>query len=185
MSDRAQYRQSTADAERGGPDADDHQTVVLLSWPAEDDRRRQLQATGSPRLLLIAPGITPPPSWDPLEDWVRVPADPEELHARASSVRRRAAAGLEPAPRVDDNDLLWHRGAWVALPTIEAAFMRLLVDRHGALVARESLVAAGWHDGISDRRALDARLKMLRRRIEPLQLVIHTVPRRGFVLESR
>jgi DNA-binding response OmpR family regulator len=134
-------------------------------------------------LLLIPQGITPPPGWDPLEDWVRVPADPDELHARITSVRRRATAGLEPAPRVDADSMLWHRGRWVALPPIEAALMRLLADRHGALVGREALVAAAWRDGISDRRALDARIKMLRRRIRPLDLAIRTVPRRGFLLE--
>jgi hypothetical protein len=170
--------------ERGSPALDHEDAVPMLRWPADADRRRELRAAGRPRLLLVAPDADPPAGWDPLEDWIRTPAEPDDLHARVAAIRRRAAAGLRPGPSVDGDGVLWSSSDWVALAPIEAAVMRVLIARRGAVVPRADLVDAAWPAGTSDPRALDARLKRLRRLIGPLGLTIHTVRSRGYVLDT-
>ena len=157
--------------------------VVLVRWPAEEHRRAQLREDGVPRLLLVDQEAPPPRSGDELEDWVRVPADEVDLHARVENLNRRAQTRSEVRPVLDDDGVLRVDGAWVSLPPVEARLVSALLGRYGSVVGRDALAASGWPNGAPGRNALDVHVLRLRRRIAPLQLNIRTVRSRGYLLE--
>ena len=158
--------------------------VVLIRWPAEEPRREQLSQAGVPRLLLVESGAAPPTAVDEIEDWIRVPADEVDLHARVENLNRRAREREHVEPELDDDGVLRVGSAWVPLPPVEARLTAALVDRYGAVVSRESLSRAGWPDGAPGRNALDVHVLRLRRRLAPLGLAIRTVRSRGYLLET-
>jgi hypothetical protein len=158
--------------------------VVLVRWPDEHDRREELRRSGRPRLLVLDDSVPPPTTLDPLEDWIRLPADDTDVAARVKSLERRAAEEAPAAPALDEDGVLRADGRWVALPPVEARLTSALLERFGAVVSREALAKAGWPDGAPGRNALDVHVLRLRRRVEPLQLVIRTVRSRGYVLEA-
>lgn len=158
--------------------------VALVRWPAERDRRERLQAHNLPRLLLVEDGAAPPASDDCLEDWLRVPVDDTELRVRTANLELRSVHHEAAAPLLDDDSVLHYRDSWVALPPVEARLMSAMLERIGAVVARDSLARAGWPDGAPGRNALDVHVLRLRRRVAPLGLVIRTVRSRGYLLES-
>jgi DNA-binding response OmpR family regulator len=153
-------------------------TVELLHWPREGDRRARLHELNQPRLLLVDPEAAPPLTVDPIEDWVRLPANHRDVQARVESLRRRTAA----EPTLDDGVLRTATG-WVTLPELEARIVGVLLARFGKVADRQSILAAGWPDGSPSRNVLDVHLHRLRRRIEPIDLRIRTVRKRGYVLE--
>jgi len=155
-----------------------------VRWPAERERRERLQASNLPRLLLVEDGTVPPASDDCLEDWLRVPVDDTELRTRTANLERRSLLHERTEPLLDDDSVLRHRESWVALPPVEARLMAAMLDRLGAVVARDALARAGWPNGAPGRNALDVHVLRLRRRVAPLGLVIRTVRSRGYLLES-
>jgi DNA-binding response OmpR family regulator len=157
--------------------------VVLVRWPEEDARLRQLRASGAPRLLLLNGESAPPDPADGLEDWIRLPADDRDVRARVAALSSRAETG-QPAPQVDGDGLLRHRGTWVALSPVEAALAATLVDRLGAVVGRDMLARRAWHNGAPTRNALDVHILRLRRRIAPLGLEVRTVRSRGYLMQA-
>ena len=165
---------------------DDTPEVALLRWPEDAESRRRLAAARLPRLLLIAAGDAPPLDDDELEDWIRLPLDPDELAIRSSTLAERAR---HVAPRatglvLDADDVLHREGLWVALPPIEARLFALLLEHSGEAVHRSVLIDAGWPAGApADERAVDGVVKRLRRRVAPLGVQIHTVARTGFLLD--
>jgi len=158
--------------------------VVVVRWPSERERREQLQRDGRPRLLLLEDGVAPPSAIDCLEDWARAPIDDADVRARIANLEQRAHVHDHSAPMLDDDGVLHHDGSWVALPPVEARLMAALLERSGAVVSREALAKAGWPDGAPGRNALDVHVLRLRRRVDPLDLVIRTVRSRGYLLES-
>jgi DNA-binding response OmpR family regulator len=157
--------------------------VLLIRWPAESDRLDSARTSGSPRLLLVDPQVEPPLVVDPLEDWVRVPVDPEDVQARVSTLSRRAGAD-NLAPLVDGDGLLHHGMQWVALSPLEAAIARALTERYGAVVGRDTLSKRAWPSGAPTRNALDVQMVRFRRRVEPLGLEVRTVRSRGYLLQA-
>jgi len=157
--------------------------VVLVRWPAEEPRRAELREHGVPRLLLVENGAPPPRTSDDLEDWVRVPADEVDLHARVDNLNRRAVSRTEVMPELDEDGVLRAGTGWVPLPPVEARLTTALIDRYRSVVSRDSLARAGWPQGAPGRNALDVHMLRLRRRIEPLGLAIRTVRSRGYLLE--
>jgi DNA-binding response OmpR family regulator len=158
--------------------------VVLVRWPAEQDRRDELQRERRPRLLLLEDDAPPPLSEpDGLEDWIRVPAAEVDLRARVDGLRRAAEARAAPAPALDDDGVLRLGDRWVSLPPVEARLTAALLDRYGAVVSRDALARAGWPTGAPGRNALDVHMLRLRRRLSPLALAIRTVRSRGYLLE--
>lgn len=153
-------------------------TVELLHWPKERDRRAQLHELNQPRLLLVDPEADPPLTVDPIEDWVRLPANHRDVQARVEALRRRSTA----EPTLDDGVLRTASG-WVSLPELEARIMAVLLSRFGKVADRQSILAAGWPGECPTRNVLDVHLHRLRRRIEPIDLRIRTVRKRGYVLE--
>jgi DNA-binding response OmpR family regulator len=157
--------------------------VVLVRWPAEESRRVQLREGGVPRLLLVDQGVPPPQSADDLEDWVRVPADEVDLHARVENLDRRAKTRTEVKPMLDSDGVFRVNGTWVSLPPVEARLTSALLSRFGSVVSRDVLASSGWPQGAPGRNALDVHVLRLRRRIAPLGLTIRTVRSRGYLLE--
>src|SRR5437016_118342 len=157
--------------------------VVLVRWPAEEPRRALLRGEGVPRLLLVELGAPPPRTADDLEDWVRVPADEVDLHARVDNLNRRAESRVGLVPELDGDGVLRAGPGWVPLPPVEARLTTALIDRYRSVVSRDSLAKAGWPHGAPGRNALDVHMLRLRRRIAPLGLAIRTVRSRGYLLE--
>ena len=157
--------------------------VVLVRWPEDEPSRARLRESGVPRLLLVASASPPPVIGDELEDWIRVPADEVDLHARVETLDRRAAARTAALPELDESGVLRMGAGWVPLPPVEARLTGALLDRYGAVVSREALGRAGWPEGPPGRNALDVHVLRLRRRLAPLGLAIRTVRSRGYLLE--
>jgi DNA-binding response OmpR family regulator len=158
-----------------------------LNWPEEEAVRRQFAAGRQPRLLMIAPGVTPPVLTDELEDWIRFPLDPDELAVRMATLAARAR-DVEPRPSglvLDGDGVLHSDDRWVALPPIEARVLAELLGHPGHAVHRSDLAAVAWPAGLpADERAIDGVIKRLRRRVAPLGVRIHTVNKVGFLLDS-
>jgi DNA-binding response OmpR family regulator len=157
--------------------------VVLVRWPSEELTRARLREAGTPRVLLVEGGSAPPLVSDELEDWIRVPADEVDLHARVDAIVRRVRARATDAPTLDDDGVLRFGGGWVPLPPVEARLTAAMLERTGAVVSRDALGRAGWPEGAPGRNALDVHVLRLRRRLSPLGLAIRTVRSRGYLLE--
>jgi DNA-binding response OmpR family regulator len=157
--------------------------VQTVKWPGEESLLLELRSSGTPRLLFVEPGHEPPPTVDCLEDWVRVPADERELHARLTALTDRAAQH-GARPEVDSDGLLHFRGRWVDLPPVEHALASGLVERFGAVAGRDSLTRRAWPEQRPTRNALDVHMSRLRRRIAPLGLTVRTVRSRGYLLQA-
>ncbi len=159
--------------------------VELVQWPSEEQRLTQLRRDEVPRLILVPEGVAPPLSADVLEDWIRLPADDDDIGSRVRVLTDRAT-GIREArvPDLDENGLLRVSGRWVSLPPVEHRLMTVLLDRYRAVVSREALARAGWPDGIPGRNVLDVHIVRLRRRLAPLGLSIQTVRSRGYLLEE-
>ncbi|QXC59654.1 helix-turn-helix domain-containing protein [Aquihabitans sp. G128] len=139
-----------------------------------------------PTLYLLDPGVMPPMNWSALEDWVRLPAEASELYDRADRLLARAAMSGGFRTFVDDDDVLRVGARLVPLSPLEASLVRELLAHAGTLVRREALEEALWPDGSApEARALDNRIKRLRRHLDGLPLRIHTVRARGFLIEQR
>jgi hypothetical protein len=158
--------------------------VAVVRWPKETDHRDRLAREGRPRLLLLEAGVLPPLVEDPLEDWVRIPAADTDVRARLDTLALRARLRAPVHPTLDDDGVIRHNGSWASLPPVEARLTRLLVDRIGAVVSRDSLSRAGWPDGAPGRNALDVHVLRLRRRLTQVGLAIRTVRSRGYLLEA-
>lgn len=159
--------------------------VTLVRWPSEASQRARLRAAGQPVVLLLEDGAPPPdPAGDDLEDWIRVPADEQDLRARIEGLQRRALARRAFPPVLDDDGVIRLGDRWVALPPVEVRLTGALLHRFGGVVSRDGLARAGWPSGAPGRNALDVHMLRLRRRLAPLGLAIRTVRSRGYVLEA-
>ena len=157
--------------------------LPTLRWPEQEDLRRQLAETDTPRLLVVAEGHPPPEEWDELEDWIREPVEPAELDARRAGIRARASRRRR-RPRLDDDGLLWVGDAWVGVPPGQVPMVGLLVDRIGQVVRYEELAGAAESAGASGHiAAVKAHLTRLERRLSPLGLRLRSVRARGCLLE--
>ena len=157
--------------------------VVLLRWPEESARRTELETAARPRLLLVEPGDPPPDISDPLEDWIRLPAEDRDVRARVATLEARAANGM-PIPEIDEDGLLRYRDRWVSLSPVERELAGALVERFGAVVGRDLMARRAWPTGAPTRNALDVHILRLRRRIAPLGLEVRTVRSRGYLLQT-
>jgi DNA-binding response OmpR family regulator len=152
-----------------------------LRWPTEDHARIELELQIRPCLLLLEPDVAPPELWGELEDWVRLPLDPDELRARTRSLRRRARAMSRPWFDVDG--LLRVEDGWIDLPAAPAAVARLLVERFGAVVDANALAKAYLEVGGSPAAsAQKAMIVRLRQRLTELGLELHNVRDVGYLL---
>ncbi len=156
--------------------------VHLVRWPAEEDRRLELAAAGTPRILLVGGDAAPPEHWDELEDWVRLPFDSEELGARARPLRQRAWAAARPV--LEDEGIVRVGDRWVDIPSAQVPVLELLVAHFGELVYGEAIEKVYLNHGggprVSSHKAMVVRL---RRRLAVLGLALHSVRDRGYLLD--
>lgn len=153
-----------------------------MHWPAEAERLDQLRSAGTPRLVIVADG-RPPVVADALEDWLRAPADEEELATRLETLRIRADAGRREV-RIEDGVL--HVGPdIVVLPPIQSRLAEALVERMDSVVGRELLNRRAWPEGApSGRNVLDVHMAKLRRLLVGTGLDVRTVHRRGYLMHQ-
>lgn len=116
-------------------------------------------------------------------DRVRAPAAHGHLRPGAERPGWSGAARWEPAPILDEDGLLRHRGRWVAIPDAQVEVVRLLVENLGRVVSlhviRSAYVGAGGSGHPNAIRTLVARL---RHRVRTVGLHLEAVRRRGIVL---
>lgn len=105
------------------------------------------------------------------------------MRARLEGLERRHQDQGTVLPEIDEDGVLRVGGEWVSLPPVDHRLATALVERFGAVVSREALARAGWPGGAPARNALDVHVLRLRRRLEPVGLVIRTVRSRGYALE--
>ncbi|MFK8908680.1 helix-turn-helix domain-containing protein, partial [Streptomyces sp. YS-3] len=157
--------------------------VRILRWPEQSHQLDQCRAQGVPRLLLVAPTAPPPHCVDQLEDWIRTPADPQDVQARQAALQARAAPRN---PVLDHHGILHFAEQSVPLGQGEADLARVLLASYRGTVSREDLTRGMWPEGEMPRRnALDVRVLRLRRRLAPLGLVIKTVWGKGYMLDTQ
>jgi len=155
--------------------------VELLLWPEEATRRDALAAKGVPRLLILGP-MTPAPSCDVLEDWVRPPLPGADVDVRCEALRARASCAARP--RVDRSGELWFASRRTDLSPGQVPLARLLVRRYRKVVRRDDLAAAHAEaGGQPTEEALKAAVVRLGQRLGPVGLVIRTIRGRGYLLE--
>jgi hypothetical protein len=162
----------------------DDDTIELIRWPDDDDMRRRLAAEGVPRLLFLSRGTPPPRPTDLLEDWIRLPLDPDELRVRHAGLVRRAKCGAH-GPVIDDDGLLWWRDRWVSVPTAQLPVANLLVEHVRELVRHDELVAVYEQNGGSPNPvAVKAMLGRLVKRFALVGLELRSVRGRGYLLDA-
>jgi DNA-binding response OmpR family regulator len=158
--------------------------VALVHWPRDAAARDRLAEAMLPRLLLVPQDVRPPASGDPMEDWIRLPADERDVATRLRALSERAARSFEDTVVVDDG-CLRRAGVTIPLSPSEAAFTRLLVAASGGIVSRADLASAIWHDQRDPRsRALDDIAYRVRRRVEVAGLDVVSARGRGFALHQ-
>ena len=144
-------------------------------------RRPSRAARGQPRLLLVGTDAEPPGDWDGLTDWVRLPVDDRDLCARVAALQRFAACAPARCSTsstccgAETAGARWRRSRRASSRCCWRGAERWSVgatsgSRRGPTVPPAT-------------RAVDARLRRLRDRVEPLGLQIHNVRRRGLMLE--
>jgi two-component system OmpR family response regulator len=156
--------------------------IAIVRWPEETPRATELQRSRSPRLLLVAPDAAPPEldDDDPSVDWVFEPVDENALHARIVALLSAASV---VKPILGDHGVLWRGETWIALSPIEERLTAALLARPGRVLGRARLEHAGWPDGLSNDRAIDASITRLRKRLSPAGVRIHAVRGHGYLAE--
>jgi DNA-binding winged helix-turn-helix (wHTH) protein len=151
------------------------ESVAIVRWPKDAERRTALALRRMPCLWLVDADAEPPviEAW---EDWVRLPADEQDVLARTRSLERLCR------PVLLDDAILYNSLGSVALSLAEAVVVQALLEGAGGLVAREELENALWPEGPPSSRALHDLIYRLRRRLAPLQLNVFSERGRGFVL---
>ena len=155
--------------------------VEILRWPEDAVRLDALRSASRPRLLLLAPEAAPPEIADCCEDWIRLPASDADIGARAAGVAARAAVH-SPLPELQGDGRVRYRDLWVALSRTEEALLGAMAACFGSLVATDDLRGEDGHPLTAN--ALRVHVMRLRKRIEPIGLVVRTVHGRGYVLEG-
>lgn len=159
--------------------------IDVVTWPEQATRLTELRDAGLPRLILVEGSGLPLITADPLEDWIRVPADAADVELRANTLMRRVELSDQIRPEMDDAGLVRFGTEWVALPPVEARLVAAMVEAWGVVVSREELSAKGWpKKPVSGRNALDVHVTRIRKRLEGSGLVLRTVRSQGYLLEA-
>jgi DNA-binding response OmpR family regulator len=164
----------------GGARAPADIEVELVHWNATEGV--DVEPTATPRLWLVACDAAPPRLHSVLDDWIRAPADPIDLQARVANLRR-AAHRRALVPELDEDGVVRRGRAWVAVRPAEALLLRLLLARHGRIVAYDELETAAWPQGAPSSDALHDRVGRLAPRLAPLGVRVHRVRGKGYLLE--
>ncbi len=168
------------------PAASDRSAPVVIRWPSDQERRRELADLGVPRLLLVDSDAPPPICADPLEDWIRLPSDERDIDARMNALRARASSWPPSTrPELDGNGRLLRGSRWVALSPTEEQLCALMIGEFGEVVSDRALIAQAWPEGTGTPTGLRLQMTRLRRRIADLQLEVRSVRGKGYVLQNQ
>ncbi len=96
---------------------------------------------------------------------------------------REPADRLPTLPTLDEYGLLWQGTVWIALSPTEARLIEAFLADPGKVLSRRALGQAGWPQGVPNDRAVDSRIKALRKRLAPFAVTIHTVRGHGYLAE--
>lgn len=162
----------------------DDNSVTVVDWPSGEAQRQHLADWGRLRLLRLESGVPAPHVTDLNEDWIRVPCSEEDVAARERMLLARRDGRQPGRRRVDEYGVLRADGLRKPLGPVEARLMRALLGDAGEVVTRDELAAVGWPDETPTRNAVDLRVMRLRRRVEPLGVMIRTVRGRGYVVDE-
>jgi two-component system OmpR family response regulator len=154
--------------------------VVVLRWPDQADEADRLASLGRPRLLVVEPGVAPPRDASCLVDWLRLPADDEDVRARVAALAARAARH-PTVPVADDHGQVSHEGTTVSLPSIEERVAKVLIENFGHPVRAEELISCVWAEDGSN-LALRVHISRLRHRLAPLGVAIKSIRGFGYVM---
>jgi two-component system OmpR family response regulator/two-component system response regulator QseB len=156
--------------------------VVLVRWPEDRARAAELTAAGLACLYLLTGDEDPPLPMSCLEDWVRMPNDDCDLHARIANLEHRARLHRTP-PRVDDAGRLHYQGALLTLAPLEGRLVDALTQRFEDVVPDDELAqSVGVEKG---GKALRVHIARLRTRLRPMHLVVKRVRGGGYSLRSQ
>jgi len=125
------------------------------------------------------------------DDYLTKPFEPRELLLRINNILRRVPAPAEVPTDIRlgsfsfdmRRDELTRDGTPVRLTDVEAALLRVLAERPGAILSRDELTELTGASGGG--RAVDVQVTRLRRKIEPnpkLPTYLQTVRGKGYVL---
>ncbi len=125
------------------------------------------------------------------DDYLAKPFEPRELVLRINSILRRVSRPTEAPAAVSLGEVrfdlerqeLSRDGTPVRLTSLEAALLKALAERPGAILSREQLIERTGTDAAG--RAVDVQVTRLRRKIEPdpkLPRYLQTVRGKGYVL---
>lgn len=150
--------------------------IIDVNMPGEDgfDLTQSLRAESPVPIMLLTARDLPEDRIEGLrrgaDDYLPKPFEPEELVLRLEAILRRA--GPPPTPRevtfgdcrfdVDEGELT-RAGTAVRLTAAEAALLRALAERPGAVVSRQELSEA---TSAGQERSVDVQVTRLRRKIE-------------------
>lgn len=154
--------------------------VVAVRWPEEREDAERLTAAGVAVLYIVRADDDPPIPTGCLEDWVRVPGDDRDLHARLAALELRAALHHAP-PFVDDAGRLHYQGRVIPLASSEARLAVVLAARFGTVVSDEDLLDAVSDTSATPTGSLRVEIGRLRARIREVHLAIHRT-HHGYVL---
>ncbi|MDJ0923008.1 MAG: response regulator transcription factor [Acidimicrobiia bacterium] len=119
------------------------------------------------------------------DDYLTKPYSSRVLVARIRANTRRLAEDDDETVRVGGTVLDPSRyeirigGAALALPRKEFELARMLMERHGRIVTRETLLKEIWDIDWGESKSLDQHIRRLRRRFEKLEGAPHITTLRG------
>ena len=154
--------------------------VVAIRWPEEREDAERLTAAGVAVLYIVRADDEPPIPSGCLEDWVRVPGDDRDLHARLAALELRAALHHAP-PSVDESDRFHYRGRIIPLTPSEARLAAVLAARFGAVVSDDDLLDALSETAAAPTSSLRVEIGRLRAHIREVHLAVHRT-RHGYVM---
>jgi hypothetical protein len=159
-----------------------NEDVVVLRWPEQRLEAERLALLTVPHLLLVEPGAAPPALAVCLQDWIRLPADDQDVRARLAALVERARH--HPAvPVLDGYGQLTYCGRRAFLSPTDERIAEVLVEAYDRGVSEETIFGAVWPEGGNPTK-VRVHVSRLRKRLVPLGLEITSIRNFGYRLHT-
>ena len=154
--------------------------IELVEWTQPSWLRRALANAGVPRILLVAPGDSPPSNLGVDEAWLPMEATDAEVEQCARKLLERLAADN----RVElIGERVWtYAGRTFRLTPLQARLFAELSAHRGIIVTHERLMAVGWKGEPVNHMSLDSAMRRLRDHLVGTGLCVRSRRTVGFVL---